>query len=493
MMDLGPTTKVARLLEEHPHLLDFLADYAPGFDKLRNPLLRKTLGRAATLEMAAGMGRVDVKRLLADIRREIEQHSATAESAGEHAGPAPRGGTADESAQRKEILKGIIRELHRGGDVASLQARFTELAAGVSADEISALEQELIEEGMPPEEVQRLCDLHVRIFESALDQLAIPDVPPGHPIHTFLLENAALARAGGELRNLVATLGDAPDAGALADKRQALQEALNRVGEVETHYARKENQLFPFLEKRGLTGPPQVMWGKHDEVRALLKTVRRKLAEGDAQGFVEAVPPVLHGIEDMRTKEEKILFPMSLEMLDDEVWGEIRRGEAEIGYALVVPAADWTPRTAAGPEEKIVSTPERLTLDTGSLSLEQINLVLNHLPVELSFVDENDEVRFYSGGPDRIFPRSPGVIGRKVQNCHPAKSLHMVNRILEEFRAGKKDHADFWITMDDRFLFIRYFAIRDGGGTYRGCLEVTQDVTEIRKLEGEQRLLDWES
>jgi DUF438 domain-containing protein len=368
----------------------------------------------------------------------------------------------------------------------------TLLRGAPSADEISAIEQELIQEGMPPEEIQRLCDLHVRIFESALEQLAIPDVPPGHPIHTFLLENAALAKAAEELNSLVATLGDLPGAAAFAQRRQKLERALNRVGSVETHYARKENQLFPYLEKHGLTGPPQVMWGKHDEVRALLKVARSKLAKGDAAGFAASVPPALQAIADMRSKEEKILFPMSLEVLDEEAWREIRRGEDEIGYALVAPAAAWMPHEAAGGKEETVSTLQHLALETGSLSLDQVNLILNYVPVELSFVDENDEVRFYSGGPDRIFPRSPGVIGRKVQNCHPAKSLHMVSRILEEFRAGTKDHADFWITLNDRFLFIRYFAIRDGGGAYRGCLEVTQDVTAIRKLEGEQRLLDWE-
>jgi DUF438 domain-containing protein len=134
----------------------------------------------------------------------------------------------------------------------------------------------------------------------------------------------------------------------------------------------------------------------------------------------------------------------------------------------------------------------RSALDTGTLGAEQLNLLLTHLPLDVSFVDENDEVRYYSATPERIFPRSPGVIGRKVQNCHPPKSVGTVERILAAFKAGRKDHADFWIQMRGRFLHIRYFAVRDAQGAYRGCLEVSQDVTEIRALEGERRLLDWE-
>ena len=126
------------------------------------------------------------------------------------------------------------------------------------------------------------------------------------------------------------------------------------------------------------------------------------------------------------------------------------------------------------------------------MTVEQVNMMLKHLPVDISFVDENDEVRYYSATKDRIFPRSPGVIGRKVQNCHPPKSFAMVQKILDEFRAGRRDKADFWIQMKGRFLLIQYFAVRDEQGVYKGTLEVSQDVTDIRKLEGQKRLLDWE-
>ena len=133
-----------------------------------------------------------------------------------------------------------------------------------------------------------------------------------------------------------------------------------------------------------------------------------------------------------------------------------------------------------------------LSLDTGQLSVEQINIMLKHLPVDVSFVDASDELRYYSDTPQRIFARTPAVIGRKVQNCHPPKSVHVVQKIIDAFRAKEKDTAEFWIELKGRFIHIRYFAMRDKEGNYRGTLEVSQDVTEIRKLEGERRLLDWE-
>ncbi|HNT89231.1 MAG TPA: PAS domain-containing protein, partial [Candidatus Hydrogenedentes bacterium] len=172
----------------------------------------------------------------------------------------------------------------------------------------------------------------------------------------------------------------------------------------------------------------------------------------------------------------------------------VREGEEEIGYALATPAAEWRPALAddTGEGQASVRTGlDVIPLDTGLLNLEQVNLLLTHLPVEISFVDDNDEVRYYSDGKERLFPRSPGAIGRKVQDCHPQKSVHIVNRILDEFRAGTRDVAEFWIPFKGRFVQIRYFAVRNVEGQYRGCLEVTQDVTAIRALEGERRLLDW--
>jgi hypothetical protein len=249
------------------------------------------------------------------------------------------------------------------------------------------------------------------------------------------------------------------------------------------------------MERYGVTAPPKVMWGVHDDIRALFKKVRAATDACNPSELADAGHHLCNAVEDMIYKEENILFPMCFELLSSQDWGDLRKGEAAIGYALVEPGKGWSPPSATTSEEptdRPKGALERLPLDTGLLSLEQVNLMLTHLPVDLSLVDEEDVVRYYSDGRERIFPRSPGVIGRKVQNCHPAKSVHMVEAILDAFKKGEREVAEFWIEMQGKFLHIRYFALRDGSGKYKGCLEVSQDVTGIRALKGERRLLEWE-
>ncbi|MCX6573052.1 MAG: DUF438 domain-containing protein [Candidatus Aminicenantes bacterium] len=393
---------------------------------------------------------------------------------------------------KKNILKDIIRDLHAGGDVGALQARFAALVKDVSGAEIGAMEQELIDEGLPETEVRRLCDLHVKVFESSLDAQTAPQTEPGHPLHTLAEENRAVAALVAEVRRVL----DGLKAGSVdpAAGRARMAGLLEDLAQVEKHYLKKENQLFPRLEAKGVSGPSKVMWAVHDDIRAHLKDLRRALDLGDAELIVRTGHWVLQEIMDMVGKEEKVLFPMALELLDAGDWARVKTGEEEIGYAWIPPAPAWPPsspgRTAAAADPGARSG--AIGLDTGRLTPEQIDLMLTHLPVDISYVDENDTVLYYSATPERIFPRTPGVIGRKVQNCHPPKSLDVVERILKAFRAGERDTAEFWIDLQGKFIHIRYFALRDAAGAYKGSLEVSQDVTAIRGLRGERRLLDWD-
>jgi DUF438 domain-containing protein len=485
-MDLTPKTKIMALIKEYDFMLDFLVEYSPEFKKLKNPVLRNTVGRMATLELAASMAKVPLDKLIQDIRAVIEERTGRTVSVNTESGP-----PLDEA--KVESLKKIIRELHEGADVEQVKGRFAELVRDVSPTEISAMEQQLMDEGLPQEEIKRLCDVHVQVFKEALDRQERVETPPGHPVHTYQAENRALEQEAKALRSHLETFGEPPTKQAVEGARQGIEKTLERLSTVETHYVRKENQLFPFLERHGVTGPSQVMWAIHDDVRALVKETRAALQSTDAVTLTTKGKELVQVVVDMIYKEENILFPMSLQLLSEGDWAEVRQGEAEIGYALVEPGDKWQP-SAAPDEQPVPGTAavlEALPLDTGLLSLEQVNLLLRTLPVDLSLVDEHDTVRYYSDTTHRIFPRSPGVIGRKVRNCHPQKSVHMVDRILEAFRAGDKDVAEFWITLNGRFLHIRYFALRDVGGRYRGCLEVGQDVTDIRALDGERRLLDW--
>ena len=310
---------------------------------------------------------------------------------------------------------------------------------------------------------------------------------PGHPLRTLADENRALEKLVSETRAVLDHVRNEPEHRDWAADRARLAAFAGSLAEIEKHYLKKENQLFPRLEEKGISGPSKVMWAVHDDIRAHLKEFRKAVDMGDAALVLNAGSWVLQEIAGMIGKEEKVLFPMCLEMLTEADWARVKKGEEEIGYAWIAPAPAWG-AAAAAPEAPAAGA--GFVLDTGILTAEQIDLMLTRLPVDISFVDETDTVRYYSATADRIFPRTPGVIGRKVQNCHPPKSLDVVERILAAFRSGERDEAEFWIESRGRFIHIRYFAMRDRRGAYRGALEVTQDVTAIRALRGEKRLLD---
>jgi DUF438 domain-containing protein len=416
-------------------------------------------------------------------------------------------------AQRREVLKGLIRELHAGKTVEEVKGEFANLLRDVGATEIAEIEQALIAEGLPETEIKRLCDVHVAVFRESLDAQAKPETVPGHPVHTFRAENAA---AEGVLEGLRAAL-DALQRGASPAALQRARQQLQALREYDRHYLRKEYILFPYLEKHGFSGPSSVMWAIHDDVRAGWKALDELLTAGpdnDPQAFAAQVnatlDPLHKAISEMFYKEENILFPTALQKLNADEWLAIRVQEPEYGYAYVQPGSEWpgeipgmehapAPAAAPAPVEAQAKVPAEglIPLQTGALTAQEIGAMLSHLPVDLTFVGPDDAVRFFSLGRERIFSRSPAIIGRKVQKCHPPASVHRVQQILDAFRAGTRDVAEFWIQTspgapENRFIHIRYFAVRDGEGKYLGALEVVQDVTHIRSLQGQRRLLDAE-
>lgn len=400
----------------------------------------------------------------------------------------------DGKKARQEILKEIVKDLHRGKSAAEVKERFAKLIKDVGATEISQMEQSLIAEGIPEQEIKRLCDVHVTVFKEALDAQTKEETPSGHPVHTFKMENRQIEMVIQSLQEIFNEIKEA-SAEALTDYRQALLYELQLLSEIDKHYLRKENQLFPLLEQKGVQGPTRVMWQFHDDVRRILKEIKRALEDNSSKALLEKGDQLINIITDMIYKEENILFPMALENLSEADWVKVRQGEEEIGYAFVTPGNQWQP--AQVKEEGQVQATQGVTpgaeikLDTGNLTPEQINLLLTHLPVDVTYVDENNRVRYYSQGMHRVFPRSPGIIGRDVQNCHPVSSVNIVTKIVDEFKNNNKSEAEFWLEMNNRFIHIRYFAVRDQGGQYRGVVEVTQDVTDIRALQGQRRLLDW--
>ncbi len=488
---LSERTTIKELTGRYPFLVEYLPTLSPHYEKLRNPVMRRTMGAVATMDKVAGMGELELDFLLTSLAGEIERQT------GEHVvvegleGPPPE---ADED--RKAAMRRIIEDLHAGGDPEELRTRFADVIADISPGELAQVEQSLIDDGLPEEEVKNLCSLHVEVFKDGLDKGDVPSMPGGHPVHTYMMENRAAENILAQIDEATCDLGDPPDDAAYAARRDTLLGHLQTLSLLEVHYARKENQLFPMLEEHGITGPSQVMWATHDDIRAQMKGAIAATEAGDAAASVRAARALSEAVRDMVYKEEHILYPMCLESFSEAEWSRVRLGEEEIGYAWVTPLSGWEPReleASGAPAPAVPSAgPPALSLDIGSLTPEQVNLMMKHLPVDVTYVDEEDRVAYYSDSPDRIFVRSAGIIGRKVSKCHPPKSVHIVERIVEAFKSGERDSAAFWITLNGRFIHIRYFAVRDDEGRYRGTVEVSQDLTDLRELEGEQRLLDWE-
>lgn len=400
------------------------------------------------------------------------------------------------SEHRLTALRTIIEQLHQGAPASAVKHQLAAIVKQASAGEIAAMEQELIARGMKVEEIMSMCDLH---HEVVLDLLAQGDhpLPSGHPAETLRRENAALTFT---IKRVREAMNEIAKSSLLQEQTLlTLRQSLNELQDLDKHYQRKENLFFTRLEQHAITGPSKVMWGKDDEVRAKLKAFTGAItsAGGNAKQLKEAIASggevALTAIEDMISKENNILIPMCLETFTEDDWAIIWRDSPRYGWCLVEPGKDYEPaHSEAAPPAADVQPTQGIDLGSGVLKLEQLRALFTGLPVDLTFVDADDTVRFFSEGPDRVFPRSKAIIGRKVQHCHPPKSMDVVERILNDFRTAKHDKAEFWINFHGQLIHIRYFALRDEAKKYVGCLEVTQNITGIRALEGERRLLQYD-
>jgi len=395
---------------------------------------------------------------------------------------------------RQKVLKEIIMELHNGKSVEEVKPRFEELIKGVSAAEITEMEQALISGGLPVSEVQRLCDVHAAVFKGSIEDIhREPESlkAAGHPVQIFKQENRELENLiEGKLAPLLDRIKTADD----QDTISKLLEGFRLLLEVDRHYARKENLLFPYLEKYGITAPPKVMWGVDDEIRAAIRETIRMLENygGDREALLGKANEAMDKVKEMIFKEENILFPMATDTLSEDEWQKIYDESPEFGYCLITLDAPWKPARVEPAEQAKMEgeADERIVrFDTGAMTHEEINALLNTLPLDITFVGKDDTVRYFTQGKERIFARPKTIIGRKVQNCHPPTSVHVVEKIVEDLKSGKKDHEDFWIRMGDKYVYIRYFAVRNAEGEYLGVAEVTQDIRPIQELTGEKRLL----
>ncbi len=317
----------------------------------------------------------------------------------------------------------------------------------------------------------------------------VKQLPESHPVKVYYQESELIQDLLQELTAID-----------LEVEFQKYFNVFNQLATIEKRFARKENQLFPYLEKHGWNGPSQGMWAFHDNIRDQFRALNTLNEAQDISNIKKSLPSLIDEIQRLLSIEDMRLFPNAMELLTEEDWKEFYEGDEEMGWMLAYkptpyPALDEAyihPSEDTQERKLSFSLDNTHHYDEGYMTPEQVNLLLRFLPVDITYVDENDKVIFYNRGEDRVFKRSKGIIGREVKFCHPPKSVDMVIRIVDEFKAGTKDVAEFWIPFKGRMTHIRYFAIRDKDKNYKGVVEMSQDVTDIQKLEGQKRLLDWD-
>jgi len=405
------------------------------------------------------------------------------------------------TGNKKRMLKKVIMQLHAGFSPQEVKERFRHVLEGISPLEIAKIEEELIKEGMPREEIQSLCDLHLAVFREQLEKQKL-ETPPENPISILMEEHKILLELLEKLGTIVNSVQQAEDVSYVGEDITQLKHIAEDFLDAEKHYLREENVLFPLLEKHGIREPPAIMWMEHNQLRDKKKQLHNIIEKYNTLSFQDFKKQLSETAKSLNSilsshifKENNILFPTAQRVVTEQEWRDAKREFDEIGYCCFTPKHLIAIPEAKGVEkqkpEAALAPEGLLQFETGTLSKDEAEAILNTLPVDVTFVDKEDTVRYFSASKERIFVRTKAIIGRKVQQCHPQKSVHVVNKILDSFKSGKKNVAEFWIQKGDRLVFIRYFAVRNKDGKYLGTVEVTQDITDIKKIEGEKRLLDW--
>ncbi len=400
---------------------------------------------------------------------------------------------------KKALIKEAIKQLHAGVPPEQVKEKFRHVLEGTDSLEIAEIEQELANEGMKREEIRRLCDVHMAIFKEQLEKQQ-PNLQPSQPISILMEEHKIMLKMAEQLVSLANKVLKVSDMRYITEEIHQIEHLAKDFTDSEKHYLREENVLFPYLEKHEITEPPAVMWMEHNEIRELKKKLNaliQDLNEASNQSFRGQLWDTAKAIGNLLPnhfyKENNVLFPAALSVITQQEWVEIRKEFDEIGYCCFTPPeliAIEPPTEATQAQTKAMEG--ILHFETGSLTREQLDGLINALPVDITFIDADDAVRYFNKPEKRFFVRTKAVLGRKVQMCHPQKSLDVVTTILDSFKSGKKDVAEFWINLNNRLVHIRFFAVRDNNGKYLGTMEVVQDITKIKRIEGERRLLNWE-
>lgn len=412
--------------------------------------------------------------------------------------------------EKKEVIKAVLRELHSGVSLEVLKERFKEVLKDVSPMEIPLIEQELVREGVPIQEIIKLCDLHVALFRDFLVSRELEDVPKGHPLNLLLMENEYLLKKAEALNIYALSLSRATS----EDEKKALinniRDLINDLRKIRVHYRKIQMLIFPYLEKRGISAVPRVLWAREDEIIVKLRGMVKLLESNDYTQIAKRASEIANGISEIIFRENKILFPAVWVLLSEGEWAAINDEANKIGW-LVNVDVKWTPREkptmpyevkgvvsgevleklpqemkimalAGGikPDEYELIRSGDLNLETGFINLDELKSLIKSLPLEVTFADVNDRVRFFSEGKfHKGFARSKTILGRRVEYCHPPRLEAFIKKVLNELKSGAKDYEVFWTKMGDRIIRVMVVALRNDEGKYLGALEIVEDLTEI--------------
>lgn len=392
--------------------------------------------------------------------------------------------------ERQQAILKILNFIQDGGELEEAKKMFQAAFDQVDVAEITAAERELIAQGLDPRKIQYLCNVHADVFKGNIKENKENSEfgKPGHPVHTFKLENMVLKSLVNDALLPDLAKWEKGDKGVLSKLRQELKD----LAKIHYHYARKETSMFPIMTKYGITAPPKVMWGVDDKIRKLIGQANLLISQKDINKaeVSKAIKETAHEVLEMIFKEEEIMLPMIDEVASEEDWGNVKNEEEQIGYTLIQKPMNWKPKEKPkndGPLSIDKLSSLALNFAEGSLNLEQLSAILGLLPFALTFIDENDKVAYFGGGAN-IFPHSKNAIGNSVYSCHLPESVPRVKKIFDDFHQGKKDKYEFWFKPRHmgRYLYLQYFAVRKDD-KYLGCLEVAQDVTDIRNWKTEKK------
>ena len=384
--------------------------------------------------------------------------------------------------ERQEKLKELMLRLHQGEKEEIIQEEFNHYFDSISPYEIQVMERNLMQEGITYEEIMRLCKIHASLMSAKVEAgEEMPDFEKeGHPVMVLKKENLALRGAIDRIERLLQAYVSSKD----EDLLKGLKRQISLLDQFENHYLRKEYALFPIMESKGITAPPKVMWGVHDEIREIYKNFKQAFDE-QADDVMDQFLAAKEELLEMIFKEENILIPMVAQAFHVDDWEKMAQDTPQYGYCIVTPEAEWKVEKKASTvqsKEEIQETGD-IPLSTGSLSLEQLDLLLNLLPMELSFVDKDNIVKYYNegNGEEKIFKRTKSAIGRDVINCHPPKSHAIVKQLFEQLRSGQKEKEEMWFKKEDKMIHVTYHAVRNAQGEYMGVLEYVQNIAPYVK------------